>query len=89
MSTQQERGFLTYARDVVLFVFGIVIIARQAGIVFPAPERVELELLAIGALFCNGPLFLSYWNARRGTPGPSVEPAPSEPGSQSAPSSGT
>lgn len=88
MSTQ--RGRLTYIRDAILFVVGVALILKQAGIGFPPPEGgVELELLFIGALFCNGPLFLSYLGARRGSPGlPPVSepPPPSEP--SSVPSSG-
>ena len=86
-------GRTTYARDLILFALGIVLILKQAGILFPPPPGgPSLELLGIGALFCNGPLFLQYLTIRRGTSGPSVSPEPSVPvlpsGPQSAPSSG-
>lgn len=72
MTTQRTKW--TYARDAILFALGVAIILKQSGILFPPPEAVELELLAIGALFCNGPLFLQYL-ARRGTSG---SPPPEE-----------
>ncbi len=80
---------MTYVRDAILFVLGIAIILKQAGIGFAPPEGgPALELLFIGALFCNGPLFLSYLTARRGgTPGPSEVPAQSAPELPSGPSS--
>jgi hypothetical protein len=77
----ENRGWVTYVRDTILFVLGIVIILKQAGLWFPPPEGgPALELLFIGALFCNGPLFLSYLTARRGgIPGSSVQEVPSAP----------
>lgn len=84
---------MTYLRDAILFVVGVAIILKQAGIGFPPPEGgVALELLFIGALFCNGPLFLSYLGARRGITGSSSQepaPPPALPsGPPSVPSSG-
>lgn len=67
--TTQRTKWITYARDAILFALGVAIILKQSGILFPPPEAVELELLALGALFCNGPLFLQYLSARRGTSG--------------------
>jgi hypothetical protein len=67
----------TYTRDAILFVLGVVIILKQAGVLFPSPSGgPSLELLGIGALFCNGPLFLQYLTLRRGISG-SSEPAES------------
>lgn len=87
----ENNGWATYIRDTILFVLGIIIILKQAGLGFtPPPHGPALELLFIGALFCNGPLFLSYLTARRGgTPGSSVEQVPSAPVSHSGPQSGT
>lgn len=86
MSTQ--RGKWTYVRDAILFCLGVIIILKQSGIAFPPPEGgVSLELLFIGALFCNGPLFLSYLTARRGTPSPSPPPPAALPDSPSGPPS--
>jgi len=78
----------TYARDLVLFGVGIAIILKQAGILFDPPSTgPSLELLGIGALFCNGPLFLSYVSLRRGTNTPLPPEHRSAPVSPSAPPS--
>lgn len=79
---------MTYMRDAVLFCLGVALILKQSGIGFPPPEGgPQVELLFVGALFCNGPLFLAYLQARRGTstPSPEVESVPSA--SPSAPQS--
>jgi hypothetical protein len=78
----------TYVRDAILFFLGVLIILKQAGIIFPPPEGgVALELLAIGALFCNGPLFLSYLSARGGTSASSPQPPERRPELPSVPPS--
>lgn len=90
MKTQRWNlaSIKTYVRDTILFGVGIVIILKQAGIIFPPPDGgVQLELLFLGALFCNGPLVLSYLSLRRGIPTPLPPQLPSEPGSPSAPPS--
>jgi hypothetical protein len=83
---------MMYARDVVLFLLGIVLILKQAGILFPPPESVSMGVLCIGALFCNGPLVLQYLTITRGGSGSREDSAPSGPAppseSSSAPSSG-
>jgi len=87
VSARSER--ITYIRDLVLFALGIVLILKQAGILFPPPEGgPSLEVLFIGALFCNGPLFLQYLTLRRGISGPSEDSGPSVPVSPSVPPSG-
>lgn len=87
-------GWGTYVRDTVLFVFGIVIVMKQAGLYFPAPDGgPEVELIILGGLFCNGPVMLQFLSLRFGTSGSqgqsgsSVPPSPSVP--PSVPSSGT
>jgi hypothetical protein len=78
---------VTYARDAILFLLGVVIILKQAGIGFTPPSGgPSLELLSLGILLCNGPLFLQYVSVWRATPGSSVSPASPAP---SAPSSST
>lgn len=77
MSTQTRVASIkTYVRDMILFGVGIAIILKQAGIILDPPTGgVSLELLFLGALFCNGPLVLQYLSLRRGTPMP-LPPAP-------------
>lgn len=78
----------TYIRDLVLFGVGVSLILKQAGIIFRPPDGgVELELLLLGALFCNGPLVLQYLSLRRGTLPSLPQELPSAPGSPSAPPS--
>lgn len=75
------RAFSTYLRDLILFGVGVAIILKQSGILLePPPGGVHIEVLFIGALFCNGPLMLQYLSLRRGTgmplpPGPAELPA--------------
>jgi hypothetical protein len=94
VSTQWNvTSIKTYVRDLILFGVGIVIILKQAGILFPPPVGgVSLELLFLGALFCNGPLVLQYLSLRRGIPTPLPPAPPSVPdlplGPPSASSSG-
>lgn len=80
-------------RDVALFLVGVAIVLKQAGIGFPAPPGgPEVELIILGGLFCNGPLMLQFLALRFGSGGPGsapaspVPPLPSEP--SSVPSSG-
>lgn len=83
-------GRLTYARDTVIFVIGVGIVVQQTG--FPwlldSPDKVNVWSLAVGALFCNGPVMLQALALRFGGgtshTGPSPEPSP--PASPSAPS---
>jgi hypothetical protein len=72
-------------RDTVIFVLGVLIIARQAGIFFAPPSSVSIELLTVGALMCNVPgiLHVIAWRTGGIAP-PSSSPAPS----QRAPQSG-
>jgi hypothetical protein len=89
-------GRLTYARDIVIFVIGVGIVVQQTG--FPwlldSPDKVNVWSLAVGALFCNGPVMLQALALRFGggtsqpgpLPQPSPSPLPSEP--SPAPSSG-
>jgi hypothetical protein len=77
----------------VIFVIGAMIILKQAGLFFPAPEGgPSIELLAIGALCCNVPGILQViqWRSGTASPPPSVPPSPSGPPSapQPAPSGG-
>lgn len=81
------RALSTYLRDLILFGVGVAIILKQSGILLDPPEGgVHLEVLFIGALFCNGPLMLQYLSLRRGSM-PSPQEPPSVPGSPSAPPS--
>lgn len=59
---------------------------KQAGIIFPPPTGgVSLELLFLGALFCNGPLVLQYLSLRRGISTPLPPPPASAPDLPSVP----
>lgn len=87
-------GWVTLLRDVVLFCTGLAIVLKQAGLLppdFSSPTGgPSFLLLAIGAVFCNGPLMLPVLQAifRGGSsPGPS-EPAPPSPLPSSAASPG-
>lgn len=81
-------GWLTLLRDVALFLVGVAIVLKQAGIVFPAPANgPEIELIILGGLFCNGPLMLQFLALRFGSsgqgspPASPVSPLPPEPSS--------
>lgn len=96
MSTEQQDrrpGWTTYIRDTILFLSGLAIVFKQAGIFFHPPENgPEIELIILGGLFCNGPVMLQALALRFGTgtsPGqqPRQDP-PSPPELSSVPSSG-
>lgn len=79
---------MKYARDVILFCIGAIIVLKQAGILLSPPEGgPQKELIILGALFCNGPLVLQFLALRFGTSGSPRAPARSEPESPPAPSS--
>jgi hypothetical protein len=87
------RTALGVVRDLILFVFGVVIVMKQAGLYFPAPAGgPEIELIILGGLFCNGPVMLQFLALRfgasgsQGAPGSPAPPLPPSP--SSAPSSG-
>lgn len=85
--------WLVLFRDVVLFLLGVAIVLKQAGIGFSAPpDGPEIELIIVGGLFCNGPLMLQFLALRFGSSGPGSAPAspvsPLPPEPSSAPSSG-
>lgn len=85
-----KPGFLTVVRDTALFALGVVLVLKQAGILFEPPKNgPELELILLGALFCNGPLVLQFLSIRfgAGTSSPPPSPPQSLPESQSEPSS--
>ena len=63
---RQTPRLLTVARDVVTFMLGLAIILKQAGIGFEPPDKISLELLAIGALCCNVPGILHVIGWRYG-----------------------
>lgn len=81
-------------RDMVIFILGVLIISRQAGIFFEPPTAVSVELLAIGALMANVPgiLHVIAWRSGVTTASLSSPADSSPPGSQPpplpAPSSG-
>lgn len=84
-----KPGWLTYLRDVALFLIGVAIVLKQAGIYFEAPKGgPEIELIFLGALFCNGPLVLQFLALRFGAGGSPSAPAPSAPVQPQPPSSG-
>lgn len=78
-------------RDTALFILGVAIISRQAGIYFDPPEDVSIELLAIGALCCNIPGILQViaWRSTGTSSSPPEQPAQrSQPPPLPAPYSG-
>jgi hypothetical protein len=74
-------------RDMVIFILGILIISRQAGIVFDPPKDVSIELLAIGALMANVPgiLHVIAWRSGTATGSQSSPPDSPPPGSPQPP----
>jgi len=63
-------GWLTYARDVIIFVIGLGIVIKQTGFPFllESPEKgLSIPALITGALFCNGPVVLQALSIRFGT----------------------
>lgn len=74
-------------RDTVIFVLGILIIARQAGIGFDPPQQVSIELLTVGALMSNVPgiLHVIAWRSGVPTGSPSSPSESSPPGPQPGP----
>lgn len=71
-----------------IFVLGLVIVLKQAGILFaPPPRGPDIWLIILGGLFCNGPVMLQALALRFGTGSQSLPPAPSAPDSPSEPSS--
>jgi hypothetical protein len=66
-------------RDMVIFVLGVLIIARQAGIVFEPPKDVSIELLTIGALMANVPGILHVIAWRSGAATASLSSPPDSP----------
>jgi hypothetical protein len=75
-------------RDVALFLLGVSIVLKQAGIFFPAPHGgPQIELIIIGGLFCNGPLMLQFLALRFGSNGQGSAPASPAPPSPRTPSS--
>ena len=80
-------GWLTGVRDGATFALGLVIILKQAGILFPPPEGgPSIELLIIGALCSNVPGILQVVAWRSGMASSGSSPGPQPPDS-SAPSS--
>jgi hypothetical protein len=53
----------------VIFVLGVLVIARQAGIFFAPPQTVSIELLTVGALMSNVPgiLHVIAWRSGAST----------------------
>ena len=47
-----------YLQDIVLLLAGLILIFKEAGIFLPPPEHISIEILLMGGLLCNGPLFL-------------------------------
>jgi hypothetical protein len=91
--TERRPGWVTYLRDTLLFLAGLAIVFKQAGIGFDPPDGgPEIELIILGGLFCNGPVVLQALAIRTGSGGsPSSTPPPgppSPPELSSAPSSG-
>lgn len=81
-------GWVTYTRDTLTFMLGMVIILKQAGILFDPPSSgPSAELLTIGALCCNVPGILQVIAWRAGISSQSSQPASSVPSSPSAPAS--
>jgi hypothetical protein len=80
--------WLTLLRDVALFLVGVALVLKQAGIGFPAPEGgPQIELIIVGGLFCNGPLMLQFLALRFGSGGSGSQPQSPVPPSQPLPSS--
>lgn len=71
----------------ILFILGVLIIMRQAGIYFDPPSQVSIPLLAIGALMSNVPgvLHVLAWRFGPATGSPSSVPAPLQPSPQQGP----
>jgi hypothetical protein len=72
-------------RDTLIFLVGIAIVLKQAGIVFaPPPDGPSIQLIITGGLFCNGPVMLQFLSLRFGGGASSSSPGQSGPESQSA-----
>lgn len=74
-------GWGTYTRDTAVFIMGLVIILKEAGLLpwYPAPAGgPSIELLALGALCCNVPGILQVIQWRSGM-GSSSSPPPHSP----------
>lgn len=79
-------GKAAYIRDTLTYTLGSLIILKQAGIFFPAPESVSIELVALGALCCNVPGILQVIAWRSGQSSTALPPSqPEERPSQPAP----
>lgn len=81
-------SYKTFARDVIIFGLGIVLILKQAGIIFSPPASgPSVVLIVLGGLFCNGPIVLQALALRFGTGPSSPGPGPADSASPSGPSS--
>jgi hypothetical protein len=88
-TTQARPGWFVLLRDTAIFLTGLAIVLKQAGIFFASPEAgPNIVLIVLGGLFCNGPVVLQALALRFGTGGSSPAPPPPGPDLQSVPSSG-
>lgn len=84
---------MVVSRDAVIFILGVLIIARQAGIYFEPPAQVSVPLLGAGMIMCNIPSGLHFltwfFGTRTGSPLSLPESSPQGPRSSqpSVPSS--
>jgi len=84
VSSQRARpGRTTVLRDGASWIFGWLLIFKQAGILFPAPDTVSLPLVVMGGLIIGVPGLaqlvlwgLQIWAGQAGTAGP-LSPGPS------------
>lgn len=75
-------GWLTYIRDIAIFLIGVGIVIKQTGFpyILDSPESgLSVPALIIGALFCNGPVVLQALSIRFGTGTPGRSPESSSP----------
>lgn len=71
-------GTITYLRDTITYALGSLIILKQAGVFFPPPDSVSIELVALGALCCNVPGILQVIAWRSGRESTGQPPSPPE-----------
>jgi len=83
-------GAGTLLRDVTLFLVGICIVVKQTGLpwLLESAAKPSVWYLAVGALFCNGPVVLQALTIWRGagTSSPGQSPGLPSSGSPSEPS---